>query len=280
MKNLKNKVVVITGAASGIGKALAQQFAKAGSHLALNDFDENGLAKVVEELGKENSGRIISSAFDVSKVEEFGIFAKKVAIEFERVDIVINNAGVALGKVSVEELDYKDLEWVMNINFYGMVYGTKVFLPFLKKQSEAALINISSVFGIAGIANQGAYCASKFAIRGFTESLRMEALLEFPQVLIHTAHPGGIKTNIAKNLRWAGEEVSKGEVEEMTKKIEKMFITTPSSAAATIIKGIQKKKSKIVIGKDGKRLDWLVRLMPGGYSKIILNQLKKEGLAD
>jgi short-subunit dehydrogenase len=280
MKNLKDKVVVITGAASGIGKALAQHFAKAGSNLALNDFDENGLNQVVQELEKESQGKIISSVFDVSKVEAFEIFAKKVETEFQRVDIVINNAGVALGKVSVEDLSYKDLEWVMNINFFGMVCGTKVFLPFLKKQSEAALINISSVFGIAGIGHQSAYCASKFAIRGFTESLRMEALLDFPHVLIHSVHPGGIKTSIAKNSRWVEENLSEKEKEETTKNFERMFITTPESAAAIIVKGIQKKKSKIVIGKDGKQLDWLVRLMPTGYSKIILNQFKKENLTD
>ncbi len=278
MKDLKNKVVVITGAASGIGKALAYHFAKAGSHLALNDFNENGLKQVVEELEQETQNKIISSVFDVSKIEDFEKFAKKVTNEFQRVDIVINNAGVALGTVSVEDLNYKDLEWVMNINFFGMVYGTKIFLPFLKKQSEAALINISSIFGIAGIGNQSAYCASKFAIRGFTESLRMEALSDFPHVLIHSVHPGGIKTNIVKNSRWVEENVSDKEKEESTKNFERMFITTPESAAATIVKGIQKKKSKIVIGKDGRRIDWMVRLMPSGYSKIILNQFKKENL--
>ena len=278
MKNLQDKVVVITGAASGIGKALAQQFAKEGSHLALNDFNETGLIQTVEELKYLSSGKIISAVFDVSKVENFEKFEQQISEEFGRVDIVINNAGVALGRVSVEEVSYKDFEWVMNINFWGMVYGTKTFLPLLKKQSEAALINISSVFGIAGIGHQGAYCSSKFAIRGFTESLRMEALLDFPYVTIHTVHPGGIKTNIAKNSRWVEENISDEEKEETTKKFEKMFITTPESAAATIIKGIKKKKSKIVIGKDGKRLDWLVRLMPAGYSKIILNQFKKENL--
>lgn len=278
MKNLKNKVVVITGAASGIGKALAQQFAKAGSHLALNDFDEKGLGQTVKDLQAIATGKIFSSPFDVSKVENFEKFAQQVSNEFGRVDIVINNAGVALGRVSVEEVKYKDFEWVMNINFWGMVYGTKTFLPLLKKQSEAALVNISSVFGIAGIGHQGAYCSSKFAIRGLTESLRMEALLDFPHVTIHTVHPGGIKTNIAKNSRWVEENISDEEKEKTTKNFERMFITTPESAAATIIKGIQKKKSKIVIGKDGKQLDWLVRLMPTRYSKIILNQFKKENL--
>ena len=236
--------------------------------------------QTIEDLQPIASGKIISSAFDVSKKEEFESFAKKVEEEFQRVDIVINNAGVALGRVSVEELDYKDLEWVMNINFWGMVYGTKTFLPLLKKQSEAAIINISSLFGIAGIGHQGAYCASKFAIRGFTESLRMEALLEFPHVLIHTVHPGGIKTNIAKNAKWVGEDFSKEKVEEATKRFEKMFITTPESAAATIIKGIQKKQSKILIGNDAKRLDLIVRLMPQGYTKLVINQLKKANLTD
>ena len=131
MKNLKDKVVVITGAASGIGKALAQHFAKAGSHLALNDFDERGLLKTVEELQSITSGKIFTAAFDVSKVENFEKFAQQISETFGRVDIVINNAGVALGRVSVEEVSYKDFEWVMNINFWGMVYGTKTFLPFL-----------------------------------------------------------------------------------------------------------------------------------------------------
>lgn len=278
MKNLQDKVVVITGAASGIGKALAQHFAKAGSHLALNDFNEEGLLQTVKELQSIATGKVFSAPFDVSKVENFEKFAQQVSKTFGRVDIVINNAGVALGKVTIEEVSYKDFEWVMNINFWGMVYGTKTFLPLLKKQPEAAVINISSVFGLAGIGHQGAYCSSKFAIRGFTESLRMESLLDFPQVTIHTVHPGGIKTSIVKNSRWVEEDISEKEKEEMTKNFERMFITTPESAATTIIKGIQKKKSKIVIGRDGKQLDWIVRLFPTRYSKIILSQFKKENL--
>ena len=144
MKNLKDKVVVITGAASGIGKALAQQFAKLGSHLALNDFNEEGLLETVKELQSITSGKVFSASFDVSKVENFEKFARQIFEEFGCVDIVINNAGVALGRVSIEDVSYKDFEWVMNINFWGMVYGTKTFLPLLKKQPEAALVNISS----------------------------------------------------------------------------------------------------------------------------------------
>ncbi|MFK7773212.1 MAG: SDR family NAD(P)-dependent oxidoreductase [Saprospiraceae bacterium] len=280
MKNLQDKVVVITGAASGIGKALAQHFAKAGSHLALNDFNEAGLLQTVKELQSIATGKIFTSPFDVSKVENFEKFAEQVSKTFGRVDIVINNAGVALGRVSVEEVSYEDFEWVMNINFWGMVYGTKTFLPLLKKQPEAALVNISSVFGIAGIGHQGPYCASKFAIRGLTESLRMEAMMDFPHVKIHSVHPGGIKTNIARSAKWVGEEVSKEEFEETTERFEKMFITTPESAAATIVKGIQKKKSKILIGKDAKQLDLMVRLMPQGYTKLVINQFKKANLTD
>lgn len=280
MKNLTEKVVVITGAASGIGKALAYNFAKNGSHLALNDFDEKGLKEVVQDLKQKTSSTIISEIFDVSKLEEFENFAKKVQTEFGRVDIVINNAGVALGRVTVEEVEYEDMKWIMDINFWGMVYGTKIFLPLLKKQKEAALVNISSIFGIAGIGTQGAYCASKFAIRGLTESLRMEAIKDFPHVLIHTVHPGGIKTNIAKNSRWAGDEVSAEEVDAITKRFEKMFITTPDAAAETIVSGIRKKKTKILIGNDARRMNWIVRLFPTRYSKIFLKQLQKENLTD
>jgi len=280
MKNLQDKVVVITGAAAGIGKALALQFAKAGSHLALNDFNAEGLLQTVKELKAVATGKIISAPFDVSKVEKFEKFAQQISEEFGRVDIVINNAGVALGRVSVEEVSYEDFEWVMNINFWGMVYGTKTFLPLLKKQSEAALINVSSVFGIAGIGHQGPYCASKFAIRGLTESLRMEAMMDFPHVKIHSVHPGGIKTDIVRNSRWVEEVVSDEMQEEVTKKFEKMFITTPESAAATIVKGIQKKQSKILIGRDAKQLDLMVRLMPQGYTKLVINQFKKANLMD
>jgi NAD(P)-dependent dehydrogenase (short-subunit alcohol dehydrogenase family) len=280
MKNLQDKVVVITGAAAGIGKALALQFAKAGSHLALNDFNAEGLLQTVKELKAVATGKIISAPFDVSKVEKFEKFAQQISEEFGRVDIVINNAGVALGRVSVEEVSYEDFEWVMNINFWGMVYGTKTFLPLLKKQSEAALINISSVFGIAGIGHQGPYCASKFAIRGLTESLRMEAMMDFPHVKIHSVHPGGIKTDIVRNSRWVEEVVSDEMQEEVTKRFEKMFITTPESAAATIVKGIQKKQSKILIGRDAKQLDLMVRLMPQGYTKFVISQFEKANLMD
>ena len=278
MKNLKDKVVVITGEASGIGKALAQQFAKLGSHLALNDFNEEGLLETVKELQSITSGKVFSASFDVSKVENFEKFARQIFEEFGCVDIVINNAGVALGRVSIEDVSYKDFEWVMNINFWGMVYGTKTFLPLLKKQPEAALVNISSVFGIAGIGNQGPYCASKFAIRGLTESLRMEAMIDFPHVKIHSVHPGGIKTNIVKNSKWVEENITEEQKEEETKNFEKFFITTPESAASTIVKGIKKKQSKILIGKDAKQLDLMVRLMPQGYTKLVINQLKKSKL--
>lgn len=280
MKNLKDKVVVITGVASGIGKSLAKAFAKENCHLALNDYDEKGLLQTVKELKAITNQKIITSVFDVAKRENFEAFAKMVEGEFGQVDVVINNAGVALGRVSVEDMEYEDIEWVMNINFWGMVYGTKSFLTLLKKQSESALVNISSVFGIAGIGHQSAYCSSKFAIRGFTESLRMEAKMEFPHVTIHTVHPGGIQTNIARNSRWVESEISKEEHEMTSEKFEKMFITTADAAAAKILKCVKKKKSKILIGKDGRQLDWLVRLMPEGYTGVLVKEFNRRNIAE
>jgi len=275
MKNLKEKVVVITGVASGIGKALAEAFADAGSHLALNDYDEAGLEKVVEDLKTKTDATIISSAFDVSKVHNFEAFAKRVEQTFGRVDIVINNAGVALGRVTGEEVKREDFEWVMNINFWGMVNGTQAFLPFIKKQKEGAVANVSSVFGIAGIAHQAAYCSSKFAIRGFTESVRMEGKLEFPHVTIHSIHPGGISTSIVKNSRWTDENVSEEEKTILTKNFEAKLVTTPEKAAEVIFKSIQKKKERIIIGSDAKWMDRIVRWFPSGYTKIFLKEIKK-----
>ncbi|MEM6967313.1 MAG: SDR family oxidoreductase [Bacteroidota bacterium] len=280
MKNLKDKVVVITGAASGIGRALAKAFAKENCQLVLNDYDEKRLSQTASELQAITSQKIMTAVFDVAQKENFDALARRVATELGRVDVVINNAGVALGRVSVEAMTYEDMEWVMNINFWGMVYGTKSFLTLLKKQSEAALVNISSVFGLVGIGHQSAYCSSKFAIRGFTESLRMEAKMDFPHVTIHTVHPGGIQTNIAKNSRWVESENSKAEKEMTVEKFEKMFITTADAAAAKILKCVKKKKSKIVIGKDGWQLDWLVRLMPEGYTGILVRELERRDLLE
>jgi len=279
MKNLKGKVVIITGAASGIGQSLAKVFTEQGSHLFLNDYDPKGLETTVQELRKIAGGsqQIESMSFDVADKEKVQVFADQAQQIFGKVDVVINNAGVALGRLSVEEVSYEDFDWIMGINFWGMVYGSKAFLPLLKQQPEAALVNVSSVFGLAGIAFQSAYCTTKFAIRGFTESLRMESLMMFPQVTIHTVHPGGINTNIAKNSRW-NNNISEEERKEFTKSFQKSLKSSPYVTAQQIVKGIQRKKSRILVGSKATLLDRVVRLFPGTYSSTLLKNLKKEGV--
>ena len=274
MKDFNGKVVVITGAGSGIGRALAMAFAKQGAKLALNDYHAQNLEETVAMLG---SAMVKTWVFDVSNREAVYTFADNVVAHFGTVDIVINNAGVALGKQRVQDVQYEDFEWLMGINFWGVVYGTKAFLPHLMTRPEASLVNISSVFGLGGIATQSAYCSSKFAVRGFTESLRMEAFLQDSNITITTVHPGGIDTNIVRNQR---EFSSKEDHEKFIKRFQKNALTTPGGAAETIMKGIQKKSTRVLIGKDARMMDRLIRLLPERFTKIILKQMKMRKLSD
>lgn len=267
MKELRDKVVVITGAGSGIGKSLALQFAALGSKLALNDFNESRLKETVAAC-EQKGADVFSSHFDVSNRDDFYAFAENVVTHFNQVDVVINNAGVALGKYTIEEATIEDFEWIFGINFWGVLYGTKAFLPHLKRRSEAAIVNISSLFGITGVAHQGAYCATKFAVRGLTESLRME--MQNSNVRVHVVHPGGIKTNIAKDSKTHGDDQS-----EIIKRFEKGFRHTADVAAQVIIKGIRKKEERILIGEETYIGDMMVRLAPTYYTKVmskIVNQ--------
>ena len=277
MKSLNNKIAVITGAGSGIGKALAIQLGQAGCQLILNDFHEDRLNEITGMI-ESNGGKILlAKAFDVATENSIETMADEVA-ELGGTDIIINNAGVALGGWTIETISMEDFHWLMNINFYAMVRGTKAFLPQIKSKSEGCVINISSVFGLAGIAEQGAYCASKFAVRGFTESLKMEAMLEFPHVNIMCVHPGGIQTRIARDSKKNLEKFTLEEVEANTEKFEKEFITTAEDAAKTIINGILKKKQRVLIGKDARQFSWITRLFPTGYTKMIIKELKKKDL--
>ena len=264
MKNLKGKVAAVTGVGSGIGRALAVLLAQKGCDLALNELNDDRLAETVELCKKENSSiKIFSRSFDVSVEKEVRSFAANTINTFGKVDIVINNAGVALGPVKAENIKKKDFDWIMNINFWGMVYSTQAFTPYLKKQDEAALVNISSVFGLIGVAYQAAYCTTKFAIRGYTESLRMEVLNDAPQLVVHTVHPGGIATEIANKQRWVLDTP-----EPKDSNINDFLVMPPSRAAAIIVNGIQKKKSKILIGSDARQIDRVQRLFPEKYTKM------------
>ena len=277
MKEFKDKVVVITGAASGIGKALAQAFAKQGARLALNDLHQEGLDALQTEFSSQRID-CFTQAFSVSDPKAVHGFSAQVLNHYGQVDVVINNAGVALDAVSVEDLEYADLEWIMGINFYGMVYGTKAFLPYLKRRPEGVLVNISSLFGLLGPGLQAPYCSSKFAIRGFTECLRMELMVNAPHVQVVSVHPGGIKTEIANASKIPqNSRMSEEKRDQMRKEFnEKNLVLPPAKAAEIILKGIQKKKARILVGKDAVAMDKIVRLFPSGYTRRIFKLLKME----
>jgi NAD(P)-dependent dehydrogenase (short-subunit alcohol dehydrogenase family) len=274
MKSFRDRVAVITGAGSGIGRALAFELGAAGCKLALSDINEAAVKQVAKEL-KEAGRDVIADRLDVADRDAFYAYAEKVLKKFGTVNIVINNAGVALGS-TVEDTSYEDFEWLMGINFWGVVYGTKAFLPHLKRADEGHIVNISSVFGLIGVPTQSAYNAAKFAVRGFTESLRQELEIEGSTVSCTSVHPGGIKTNIAKNARMSSEvsKITGLDGEASKEQFEKMFRTTPEQAAATIIAGIRGNKRRVLIGADAVAIDTMQRLLPTSYQKLMVSGQK------
>lgn len=259
----KGKVAAITGAGSGIGRALAVQLAKEGCDLALADLDEQGLAETAR-LTLEKGGRCQQTKLDVSDRQAVEQWSDDVVAEFGRVDYIFNNAGVALFD-SADSLDYENFEWLMNINFWGMVYGTKAFLRYFKKAQSGHVINVSSIFGLIGYPGQSAYNASKFAIRGYTEALALE--LEGSNIHASSVHPGGIKTDIARNSRLRTDQTSEKVKNKIVKEFDKMAITTADQAADIILKGVRARRRKILIGRDARMIDIVQRLLPQSYGK-------------
>ena len=265
MQSFAGKVVVITGAASGIGRALAIQLSELGAQLALTDVNTDALEETRGML--KGSGMVTTQKLDVADREAFHTYADQVVADHGGVDMIVNNAGVSVSE-SIENLSYEDMEWIFNINFWGVVHGTKAFLPHLKQRPEAAIVNISSIFGIIALPAQGAYNATKFAVRGFTECLRQE--LEDTNVFVTTVHPGGIRTNIVSNGRnrksITGEYIAQDELDELFKKTA---MTSPRKAADVIVKGVQKGKRRILIGADARLMDRIQRFFPVRYGGII-----------
>jgi short-subunit dehydrogenase len=265
MSLTKNSVVVVTGAASGIGRALGLRFAEEKiAGIALADFNEAGLDEtfsMVEKTGAKVSKHLI----DVSKLEQIQQFAEEIIAAHQRATHLINNAGVGVIG-SFEQLSLEDFEWLMSINFWGVVYGCKVFLPILQQQDSAHIVNISSVFGFIAPPEQTAYCASKFAVRGFTESLRHE--LDGTNVKVSSVHPGGIKTNIARNSR-LGAKTPQEYGAQAADFFDTVAQTSPEKAAETIVKGIKNANPRILIGADAHAISYVHRLFPKKYLKII-----------
>ncbi|MCF6193954.1 MAG: SDR family NAD(P)-dependent oxidoreductase [Kangiellaceae bacterium] len=271
---IKGAVVAITGAGSGIGRSLAMECAKLGANIAICDIDLNSVHLVAKEI--ENQSPLVTvdvQQVDVAQQKEISAWADSVADRFGQINVIINNAGVALS-ASVESVSYKDFEWLMQINFWGVVYGTKSFLPHLKKAPWGHIINISSLFGLIGIPNTSTYNAAKFAVRGFTESLRIELLMTHKHINVSCVHPGGIKTNIANSGIEGGELVghAAGLTSQQRKQNfnEKLAKLTPAKAAKTIINGMLKNKPRILVGADAKWLDRIQRIMPAKYQNIVV----------
>ncbi|MFK7934622.1 MAG: SDR family NAD(P)-dependent oxidoreductase [Saprospiraceae bacterium] len=271
MKNLTGKVVAITGAGSGIGRELALQLAKQGVSLALNDFKAETLAETIQLIDNQKI-TISSHVFDVSDKPAMYAFAENAIATHGQVDMIINNAGFALSPIPIADLTDDEIRHVLDVNLWGVIHGTKAFLPHLLKRPAATVVNISSVFGMIGVMGQAPYVMSKFAVRGFTESLRME--LYDTNVQVTQVHPGGIKTNIVKNGRFRdGQDQGTA-----ASRFENNAPTTAADAATTIIKGIQKKKNRVLIGKDARQIDIAQRLYPTNYVKSIRKIFLKMGL--
>ncbi len=258
-------VAVITGAGSGIGRALAVRFAKENiAGIAIADFNEQGLDETFSMLANAKMN-VSKHLVDVSKLAQIKLFSDEVLAEHSRATHLVNNAGVGvLG--TFEQLSLEDFEWLMSINFWGVIYGCKIFLPILREQDSAHIVNISSVFGMIAPPEQTAYCSSKFAVRGFTESLRHE--LQGSNISVSSVHPGGIKTNIARNSR-VGENAPKEYGKQAADFFDKVALTTPETAAETIIRGIKSKNPRILIGKDAHAISYIHRLFPKKYLKIL-----------
>lgn len=261
MSLTNESVVVITGAASGIGRALAVRLAREPiTGIAISDVDEAGLSETARIIQSPNL-RVSKHIVNVADLRQMENFKNEVMQTYGRVTHLINNAGVALFG-TIEEVSLKDIEWLMSINFWGTVYGVKLFLPILLQQPVAHIVNLSSVFGMIAPPGNAAYSASKFAVRGFTEALRHE--LKDTSVAVSCVHPGGIATNIARNGK-VGERASDKEKEISVKYHAKVSRTTADDAAEIIFNGIKRRKQRILVGMDAHLIDVVHRLAPENY---------------
>lgn len=276
MKDFKDKVAAITGAASGMGRTLALELARRGCHLALSDVNQTGLtetAKMARKLGV----KVTTTTLDVANREAVFAWADKVVADHGKVNLLFNNAGVAHGAF-LETVKPADFEWIMGINFWGVVSGTQAFLPHLKESGEGHIVNISSLFGLMALPTQGTYNVSKFAVRGYTEALRQELDMMDFGVSATCVHPGGIRTNIARDARLdkSIHEKTGQDTEVTRRRFDKALnTTTAESAALQILRAVERNERRVLVGPDAKVMDLVVRVLGSWYQPLITMLSKK-----
>jgi short-subunit dehydrogenase len=274
MTAIRGAAAALTGAASGIGRALALELASRGCDLALADRDEGGLQTLAAELAKPGGVKVTTHRVDVSEPGQIADFAQAAVAAHPGLNILINNAGVAL-MGTFSEIDQAQMDWLMNINFWGVVHATRAFLPHLAQRREAHIVNLSSIFGIVAPPGQTAYAAAKFAVRGFSESLRHELQTAESPVRLSVVHPGGVATNIARNSRSGSGVTDNARRAESIERFESAARTTPAAAARRIIAGIEKNQPRILIGFDARLVDLVQRFRPGTYWKLLAKVFDK-----
>lgn len=263
MKDFRDKVVVITGAGSGMGRELAVKLAERGAKVAISDIDPEGLA-ATERLVNDVGGEVHTQLLNVAEREAFLDYADTVAAHFGTVNAIINNAGIA-HHGEVETMEFKDIERIMDVDYWGVVNGTKAFLPHIIASGDGAIVNISSLFGLLSEPGQAAYNSAKFAVRGFTEALRQEMLISDHRVAVTCIHPGGIKTAVARNSTTSGNHDQQATAEFFDKYLAR---TSAGKAADIILRGVQKEHARVLVGADAKLIDLGVRLVGSYYQGI------------
>jgi NAD(P)-dependent dehydrogenase (short-subunit alcohol dehydrogenase family) len=269
---LEDGVAVITGAGSGMGRCLAQKLAARGSSLALSDINEKGLSETSELLAG-SKGKVTQHLVNVAEESQVKSFAEEVQRQHGRATILFNNAGVAL-LGDLDEISLQDFRWLMDINFWGVGYGVTYFLPMLKKEKRAHIVNTSSLLGFFGASGQGAYCASKFAVRGYTESLHHELLAT--NVGVTCVHPGFVRTSIAEHAK-VGQRAGVSVRQQSLSRFEQVARTDAATAADKILRGVEQHKARVLIGPDAYFVDFWQRLKPASYWNLLAKQFKDPG---
>lgn len=262
---LTDRTAVVTGAANGIGRAIAVSLARRGCHLALADIDEEGMAGTAK-LIQESSVRVSRHRLNVADRSAVAHFPDIVVAEHGGVDVLVNNAGVAVGG-TFEQVSDEDFEWLFEINFWGVVRMTRAFLPLLRSSEDARVVNLSSIYGVIAPPEQTAYSASKFAVRGFSEALRHE--LKGSGIAVTVVHPGGVATSIAENARLPAGATEE-EIAKRRRKYQKLLRLPPEIAGESIVRGIERRESRILIGSDAKTISLIARLLPVSYWKVVM----------